>query len=269
MTPAETTRPVVPRDLSRAETGARRHSGSAGDGPASDGKTDGQEADAPPHGHAPSSRDDEIGRLDDRTAQRTGTAAHSGWRHGAPAAESADGRPRREQSHVRRGRRSVPRRPAALHRRPVSPDKYHSLHAQGGLGPLVAFRKADFLEVRSTSPCSTGRGLGRRANFNTFSKQQFTGLATNSADGGNRVQTSFNWPDNRLPVSSPNHFQSSWQPRLDSDPDIQAPEWITQFVADIPSAVALFDRELRYVAANNRWLNAFGLVGDSLVVARP
>ena len=36
-----------------------------------------------------------------------------------------------------------------------------------------------------------------------------------------------------------------------------------RFVADMPSAVALFDRELRYVAANNRWLNAFGVVGDS------
>jgi diguanylate cyclase (GGDEF)-like protein len=53
--------------------------------------------------------------------------------------------------------------------------------------------------------------------------------------------------------------------KTSSDPDIQAPEWITRFVADIPSAVALFDRELRYVAANNRWLNAFGLVGDSPV----
>jgi diguanylate cyclase (GGDEF)-like protein len=48
-----------------------------------------------------------------------------------------------------------------------------------------------------------------------------------------------------------------------SDPDTQVPEWIARFVADIPSAVALFDCELRYVAANNRWLNAFGLVGDS------
>jgi diguanylate cyclase (GGDEF)-like protein len=50
--------------------------------------------------------------------------------------------------------------------------------------------------------------------------------------------------------------------KTSSDPDVQVPEWITRFVADIPSAVALFDSKLRYVAANNRWLNAFGLVGD-------
>ena len=48
------------------------------------------------------------------------------------------------------------------------------------------------------------------------------------------------------------------------DPAGSVPEWITRFVDDIPSAVALFDRELRYVAANTRWLNAFGLVGDEL-----
>ncbi|HTZ36073.1 MAG TPA: EAL domain-containing protein [Stellaceae bacterium] len=39
-------------------------------------------------------------------------------------------------------------------------------------------------------------------------------------------------------------------------------EWISRFVADIPSAVALFDAERRYLAANQRWLNAFGIVGD-------
>jgi diguanylate cyclase (GGDEF)-like protein len=48
-------------------------------------------------------------------------------------------------------------------------------------------------------------------------------------------------------------------------PDFSVPEWITRFVADIPSAVAVFDNELRYVAANNRWLNAFGVVGDGLI----
>jgi predicted signal transduction protein with EAL and GGDEF domain len=48
-------------------------------------------------------------------------------------------------------------------------------------------------------------------------------------------------------------------------PEFSVPEWMTRFVADIPSAVALFDRELRYVAANNRWLNAFGVVGDGLI----
>ncbi|HYM71758.1 MAG TPA: EAL domain-containing protein [Stellaceae bacterium] len=42
-------------------------------------------------------------------------------------------------------------------------------------------------------------------------------------------------------------------------------EWLTRFVADIPSAVAVFDSELRYLAANDRWLDAFGIVGDKLI----
>jgi diguanylate cyclase (GGDEF)-like protein len=50
-----------------------------------------------------------------------------------------------------------------------------------------------------------------------------------------------------------------------TNPDIPAPEWIARFVADIPSAVALFDRELRYVAANARWLNAFGVIGEGVI----
>ena len=50
--------------------------------------------------------------------------------------------------------------------------------------------------------------------------------------------------------------------KISPDPDALFPEWITRFVADIPSAVALFDRDLRYVAANNLWLNAFGIVGE-------
>jgi diguanylate cyclase (GGDEF)-like protein len=41
-------------------------------------------------------------------------------------------------------------------------------------------------------------------------------------------------------------------------------EWISRFVADIPSAVALFDRERRYLAANQGWLDGFGIVGDGL-----
>ncbi|HWD58155.1 MAG TPA: EAL domain-containing protein [Stellaceae bacterium] len=43
------------------------------------------------------------------------------------------------------------------------------------------------------------------------------------------------------------------------------PEWLARFVADIPSAVAVFDRDLRYVAANSRWLNAFGVLGEGLI----
>jgi len=49
------------------------------------------------------------------------------------------------------------------------------------------------------------------------------------------------------------------------DPESPIPECITRFVADIPSAVAVFDCDLRYVAANNRWLNAFGVVGEELI----
>jgi diguanylate cyclase (GGDEF)-like protein len=53
--------------------------------------------------------------------------------------------------------------------------------------------------------------------------------------------------------------------RTNLEPEGPVPEWISRFVADIPSAVALFDTELRYIAANHRWLNAFGIVGDALV----
>jgi len=48
------------------------------------------------------------------------------------------------------------------------------------------------------------------------------------------------------------------------EPVTPLPEWIARFVADIPSAVAVFDRDFHYVVANNRWLNAFGVVGDGL-----
>jgi len=49
------------------------------------------------------------------------------------------------------------------------------------------------------------------------------------------------------------------------DPEAPAAEWIARFVADIPSAVALFDREMRYAAANDRWLNAFGVGGEGVI----
>src|SRR5258708_6419275 len=53
--------------------------------------------------------------------------------------------------------------------------------------------------------------------------------------------------------------------RTSPEPETLRPEWMARFVADIPSAVAVFDRDLRYVVANNRWLNAFGIVADGLV----
>jgi len=43
-------------------------------------------------------------------------------------------------------------------------------------------------------------------------------------------------------------------PKADASPD-----WRARFVTDIPAAVALFDRELRYVAASAAWIEAFDL----------
>jgi diguanylate cyclase (GGDEF)-like protein len=53
--------------------------------------------------------------------------------------------------------------------------------------------------------------------------------------------------------------------RTSPEPETPVPESISRFVGDIPSAVAVFDAELRYLAANHRWLNAFGIVGDALI----
>src|SRR5579862_3821356 len=54
-------------------------------------------------------------------------------------------------------------------------------------------------------------------------------------------------------------------PKTSPEPETLVPESITRFVADIPSAVALFDREMRYIAANTSWLNAFGVVSEGVV----
>ncbi|HTV89027.1 MAG TPA: GGDEF domain-containing phosphodiesterase [Stellaceae bacterium] len=40
--------------------------------------------------------------------------------------------------------------------------------------------------------------------------------------------------------------------------------WGARLIADIPAAVALFDRELRYVAASTEWSRAFSLLGPPL-----
>ena len=53
--------------------------------------------------------------------------------------------------------------------------------------------------------------------------------------------------------------------KTNPEPEASVPECITRFVADIPSAVALFDSERRYIAANTRWLNAFGVVGEGVI----
>ena len=47
-----------------------------------------------------------------------------------------------------------------------------------------------------------------------------------------------------------------------------APDWIARFVDDIPTGVALFDRELRYVAANASWVKAFRLAAAPLAGQR-
>jgi diguanylate cyclase (GGDEF)-like protein/PAS domain S-box-containing protein len=48
----------------------------------------------------------------------------------------------------------------------------------------------------------------------------------------------------------------------------QPPESIARFVEDIPTAVAVFDRQLRYLAANALWIDAFGLAAAALVGQR-
>src|SRR5215472_406300 len=52
---------------------------------------------------------------------------------------------------------------------------------------------------------------------------------------------------------------------LSQEPDAFQLEWMSRFVADIPSAVALFDRERRYLAANHAWLEAFSIAGERLI----
>jgi len=55
---------------------------------------------------------------------------------------------------------------------------------------------------------------------------------------------------------------------LNTEAETPPADWVERFVSDIPSAVALFDRELRYIAANASWLNAFGLTSRVLVGQR-
>jgi len=46
------------------------------------------------------------------------------------------------------------------------------------------------------------------------------------------------------------------------------PEWVARFLDDIPTGVAVFDRELRYVAANGPWATGFGLAVVALAGQR-
>ena len=45
-------------------------------------------------------------------------------------------------------------------------------------------------------------------------------------------------------------------------------DWLRHFVDEIPAGIAVFDPELRYVAANPRWINAFRLASATLAGRR-
>jgi diguanylate cyclase (GGDEF)-like protein len=55
---------------------------------------------------------------------------------------------------------------------------------------------------------------------------------------------------------------------LSVEAEAPPPDWIARFVDDIPTGVAVFDRELCYVAANAPWVNAFRLAPVSLAGQR-
>src|SRR5262249_34852128 len=55
---------------------------------------------------------------------------------------------------------------------------------------------------------------------------------------------------------------------LSHDAETPSPEWISRFVDDIPTGVAVFDRNLAYVAANTAWLDAFDVSAGSLHAKR-
>src|SRR5690349_7684559 len=55
---------------------------------------------------------------------------------------------------------------------------------------------------------------------------------------------------------------------LSIEAEAPAPDWVARFVDDIPTGVALFDRELRYIAANASWVSAFRLAAVSLAGQR-
>src|ERR1041385_9494452 len=46
--------------------------------------------------------------------------------------------------------------------------------------------------------------------------------------------------------------------------DAFPPDWLRHFVDEIPAGTAVFAPELRYVAANPRWINAFRLASATL-----
>src|SRR5262249_24871199 len=53
-------------------------------------------------------------------------------------------------------------------------------------------------------------------------------------------------------------------PSVRRAPQFLPSDWVKQFVDEIPCGTAVFDRELRYVAANSRWIDAFQLTAATL-----
>src|SRR5438552_894385 len=52
------------------------------------------------------------------------------------------------------------------------------------------------------------------------------------------------------------------------EPEALPSDWVRHFVDEIPSGIAVFDHELRYIAANPRWINAFHLAATAFAGRR-
>ncbi len=52
------------------------------------------------------------------------------------------------------------------------------------------------------------------------------------------------------------------------EPEASPSDWVRHFVDEIPSGIAVFDHELRYIAANPRWTKAFHLAAAVLAGRR-
>src|SRR5215813_1528919 len=50
--------------------------------------------------------------------------------------------------------------------------------------------------------------------------------------------------------------------------DALPPDWVRHFVDEIPAGIAVFDLDLRYVAANPRWSSTFRLASTTLTGQR-
>src|SRR3982074_181399 len=57
-------------------------------------------------------------------------------------------------------------------------------------------------------------------------------------------------------------------PGSSREPEASPSDWVRHFVDEIPSGIAVFDHELRYIAANPRWTKAFHLAAAVLAGGR-